>query len=448
MSLRSKWHKLKQKCSRAVPAQAVSKKQHQLIQQSLSKPAIDTLQKLTQAGYDAYLVGGCVRDVLLGHKPKDFDVATNATPEQITQVIRRSRIIGRRFQLVHVYHRDEVIEVSTFRANAQEPVPESEDTDVPLARRSDNTFGTLEEDAWRRDFTVNALYYCLEDACIIDHTGGMDDIKQQRMRIIGDPEQRFHEDPVRLLRAIRLAAKLGLQMEKKTEQQVLALPSLLAQVAPARLFDEVGKLFFTGHAVASYHLLQETGYFKAIFPAAAQALSAATDTRYGKLLELAMAETDRRNSDGLPLSPGYLLAVIFWPIVAEKQQELFQENNRYAASVHQAIRHAMMTVRCMLQIPKRFTGMMQAIWSLFYRLQQSPVSPARLERIMGQRYTRAGLDFLELQAAAGWDYREAVSWWRKRLPKREAPRFNSRRERGPGRSRDGRRNGSRRQRRR
>lgn len=436
MSLTSKWNKFVQRIGGTSTGQAATHKRHKVNQQDMSPNALDTLARLRKAGYEAYLVGGCVRDLLLGHKPKDFDVVTDATPEQVAKVFRNSRMIGRRFRLVHVFYRGEIIEVSTFRANVQESAKVSpEDGVVTRVPEGNNTYGTLEEDAWRRDFTVNALYYRSEDSTIIDHTGGMSDTKNRCLRMIGDPHQRFHEDPVRLLRAIRLSAKLDLEVEKHTHTQLIALPHLLAHVAPARLFDEVGKLFFTGHAMASYRWLQATGYFKVLFPDTQAVLDNTDDTRYAKLLELAMMETDRRYQKELSLSPGYLMAVIFWPVVAQTQADIFQATNRYAASVHQAIRQSLTAARTVLQIPKRFTGMMQSVWSLCYRLQTMPEKPVRVERILAQRYVRAGVDFLELHTTAGWDYSEPAAWWRKRLPKFTARRSRDQRQRPRGRAR-------------
>lgn len=434
MSLISKWNKLVQVMGRPSSVHVTPEKKHKVSRELLSSNAIDTLSRLQKAGYEVYLVGGCVRDLQLGHKPKDFDVVTNATPEEVAAVFRNSRMIGRRFRLVHVFYRGEIIEVSTFRANTQEFGKVSPGSgDVEAMPQGNNTYGTIEEDAWRRDFTVNALYYRLEDSSIVDYTGGMADIKHRLLRMIGDPRQRFHEDPVRLLRAIRMAAKLDLKIEKNTYTQLLIYPNLLNHVVPARLFDEVGKLFFTGHAASSYRWLKSTSYFDSLFPDTVKALSQLGDERYQRLLELVMSETDRRYSKELSLSPGYLFAVVFWPIVAQKQADIYKKSNRYAASVHQAIRQTLLIVRTVLHIPKRFTGMMQSIWSLFYRLQTQPENPVRLERILAQRYVRAGVDFLELQTAAGWDFSESVAWWRKRLPKQQAfRRTRDNRRRGPG----------------
>jgi poly(A) polymerase len=417
LSLASKWNKFVQKIGRHGSDPSVMHHRHQVNPDDLSRQALDTVSRLHDAGFEAYLVGGCVRDLQLGCKPKDFDVVTDATPEQIARLFRNSRIIGRRFRLVHVYYRAEVIEVSTFRANTEESVTSNlEEASFASVSEGNNTYGTLEEDAWRRDFTINALYYNPRESLIIDHTGGMVDTKNRCLRMIGDPHQRFHEDPVRLLRAIRLAAKLDLSIEKQTHHELMELPHLLQHVAPARLFDEVCKLFFTGHATASYRLLSEMGYFKSLFPDAHAVLEGTDDKRYERLLNLAMEETDRRYQQDLSLSPGYLMAVIFWPAVAQKQLEIFNATNRYAASVHQAIHQSMTSAQALLQIPKRFSGMMQGIWSLFYRLQMPARSQVRIERILAQRYVRAGVDFLELQTIAGWDYSDSAAWWRKRVP--------------------------------
>lgn len=235
----------------------------------ISANGLKVISGLTQAGFIAYLVGGGVRDLLVGKIPKDFDVATNALPEQIRKLFRNSRMIGRRFRIVHVFYRHEIIEVTTFRAQISEPVVTSEHH----TRLINNTFGTIEEDAWRRDFTVNALYYDPNKRVVVDFTGGMEDLQKKLIRIIGDPAQRFHEDPVRLLRAIRLSAKLQFAIHPDTESQLTQLAHLLQHVAETRLFDEVLKLFFTGHAYLTYQKLCQLGYFSALFPETAAAMN-------------------------------------------------------------------------------------------------------------------------------------------------------------------------------
>lgn len=407
---------------RPEPCQVVPCSKHKLSHDNLNKHALNTLSRLGAAGYEAYLVGGCVRDIQVGLKPKDFDVVTNATPEQVRAVFRHSRIIGRRFRLVHVYYRGEIIEVSTFRANTQniKQIATDEEGEELAMITSDNTYGTVEEDAWRRDFTINALFYRLEDQSVLDYTGGMYDIKRRVLRIIGDPQQRYHEDPVRLLRTIRLAAKLDFRVEKPTYQALLLYPDLLRHVAPARLFDEVNKLFFTGHAAASFRWLKSTGYFEVLFPDTAKALEELKDARFSQMIEAAMQETDRRYHAQMSLSPGYLFSVLFWPVFVLNQQQSYEQSERFALSVHQAVRNTLSVVCRRIQIPKRFSGMMQSIWSLQFRLQQPPRGAQRIARVLDQRYARAALDFLELQTSAGWDFQKDSEWWRKRMPKRES----------------------------
>ncbi len=252
----------------------------------ISTNARKVLASLQEAGFLAYLVGGGVRDLLVGKLPKDFDVATNASPEQVRRLFRNSRIIGRRFQLVHVFYRQEIIEVSTFRAQTAPTV----NIAGHQTRVTDNTFGTIEEDAWRRDFTVNALYYDMRERIVVDYTGGMQDLQQNLIRIIGDPAQRFHEDPVRLLRAIRLSAKLQFRIDEETESQLCALSTTLQHVAKSRLFDEVLKLFFTGHAQYTYQKLNQYQYFGALFPQTLAALDFPNIGNSRAFVEIAMGK--------------------------------------------------------------------------------------------------------------------------------------------------------------
>lgn len=387
---------------------------HQLNEKKISKQACMVMERLVESGYSAYLVGGSVRDVMVSLKPKDFDVVTDATPEEINRLFRQSRIIGRRFRLVHVYGRGDVTEVSTFRANSQTVVHVATDTDadeMPMVI-DDNTYGTIEEDAWRRDFTINALFYDYAEGAIIDFTGGVSDIKARRVTMIGDATQRFHEDPVRLLRAIRMAAKLNFSIEKKTHRALLELPGLLQHVAPARLFDEVGKLFFTGHALSSYEWLLKTGYFQHIFPRVYKLIMA--DEATSRLVKQAMKETDDRFAAGKSLNPGYLTSVLYWPIVQDEIAALVEEGNRLSRALPLSFRSALALSRKDLAIPKRFQAMMQSIWSMQYHLERE--RPNRVERLLAHRYCRAAVDFLELRVRSGWSEGQTLAKnWRKRL---------------------------------
>lgn len=374
-------------------------------EQHISQNALKVLAGLQNAGFTAYLVGGGVRDLLVGKIPKDFDIATDASPEQIRHIFRNSRIIGRRFRIVHVFYRHEIIEVTTFRAQISEPLMTSEQH-TSHARIANNTFGTVEEDAWRRDFTVNALYYNAKKCTVVDYTGGMEDLQKKLIRIIGDPAQRFHEDPVRLLRAIRLAAKLQFQIHAETEAQVRQLPALLQHVAESRLFDEVLKLFFTGHAHFTYLKLCEYGYFAALFPLTVAAMDEPGAEHVRAFIELSMHETDRRYQEQNSLNPGFLLAVLLWPAV---QKYLRDKPGRFHHVLRQAIDEVLQQQSEVLTIPHRLSSMMRAIWLLQYYLTK-PRSK-RVYRTLFHRYFRAAFDFLALRVKTGDPQQAALDWW-------------------------------------
>jgi poly(A) polymerase len=391
-------------------AMVISREDHKVSRKFISDNALKVLYRLNKAGFSAYLVGGSVRDLLLKRQPKDFDVATDAHPEQIRGIFRNSRIIGRRFRLVHVYFHNEVIEVSTFRANSEELTREKGDDEMPVMVSSDNTYGTIEEDAWRRDFTVNALYYNIENFSVIDYAGGMLDLRQNLIRMIGDPTQRFHEDPVRLLRAIRLSAKLGFKVEANTEAPVFKLPNLLWHVAPARLFDEILKLFFEGNAVVTYKSLLHYGYMRILFPITYEALKKRNNKKDVQLIRLAMEATDARFAEGKSLNPGFLMSVLLWPAVQlcldEKQVHPKKLYQAFLESIDDVLAKELQTI----SIPKRLTAMMRAVWLLQSHLIRR--RGKRVYRTLSHRYFRAAFDFLELRVESGENYREVYTWWK------------------------------------
>ncbi len=387
----------------------ISRQEHKVSRKFISDHALKVLYRLNQAGFSAYLVGGSVRDLLLNRKPKDFDVATNAHPEQIRKVFRNSRIIGRRFRLVHVYFPGEVIEVSTFRANSEELVREPSEQ-MPVMVSSDNTYGTIEEDAWRRDFTVNALYYNIENFSVIDYAGGMLDLQQKLIRMIGDPIQRFHEDPVRLLRAIRLSAKLGFKVEAHTEAPIFKLTNLLWHVAPARLFDELLKLFFEGNAMVTYKSLLHYGYMRILFSVTYDAIKLRQNKADMQLIRLAMEATDTRFAEGKSLNPGFLLAILLWPAVLQGiDDKKLHRKKQYQALLLTADEVLVAQLKT-VSIPKRLTAMMRAVWLLQPHLLQR--RGKRVYRTLSHRYFRAAFDFLELRVRAGEDYQEVYEWWK------------------------------------
>ncbi len=385
------------------------RREHRLSRQQVSQSALKVLYRLKEAGFAAYLVGGSVRDVLLQRTPKDYDVATDATPEQVREVFRNSRLIGRRFRIVHVYFHGEIIEVSTFRANIEESPKETDEDEKPAFARSDNIYGTIEEDAWRRDFTVNALYYNIADFSIVDYTGGMLDLKRRLIKMIGDPVQRYHEDPVRLLRAIRLAAKLEFQIHSHTEAPLTPLSNLLGHVAPARLFDEMLKLFFEGYALPVYNRLVQYQYVGVLFPGMQVALKARKLKSDKQLIELAMQETDERFADGKSLNPGFLLSVILWPALQHELDKAEKESVHFYQALHHAIDAVHDSENQMVLIPKRFKAMMRSIWVLQYHLAARRGN--RVYRLVHHRYFRAAFDFLALRAKVGDVDQGLVDWW-------------------------------------
>lgn len=268
--------------ARTYERREIPRDQHNVSRSAISEPAKKVLHRLNKAGYDAYLVGGGVRDILLGGKPKDFDIATNATPEEVHDLFRNSRLIGRRFRIVHVVFGREIIEVTTFRGNASNTEDHAPDDDRKTSEHGlllrDNVYGTQEEDALRRDFTINALYYCIRDFTVIDFAGGIEDLRNRQLRLIGDPETRYREDPVRMLRAIRFAAKLGFDIEPETEAPIRTLAPLLTHIPPARLFEEVLKLLSAGYGEATYDLLTQYNLLPPLFPETARPSPTANPT--------------------------------------------------------------------------------------------------------------------------------------------------------------------------
>lgn len=280
----------------------------------ISQNAVRVLRVLNDAGYEAYLVGGGIRDLILGRHPKDFDVTTNATPEQVKRLFRNCRIIGRRFKIVHVVFAEEIIEVATFRGRGGD---EDEEKGKRAERNGmlvrDNLYGTLEEDADRRDFTINSVYWSAKDGSLRDFHNGLRDMREGRIDIIGDPDRRYHEDPVRMLRAVRFAAKLGMTITERTDEPIYALSHLLDEIAPARLFEEVLKLFVYGHAVRSLEELRKHHLFKELFPAVDALLDGPDGGNYEKFLNEVCASTDKRIQGGKPVTATFMYASLMWP---------------------------------------------------------------------------------------------------------------------------------------
>lgn len=389
----------------------IPRDQHNISRNNISKNAVKVLYRLKNAGFQAFLVGGGVRDILLGLEPKDFDVATNATPEQITQLFRNARLIGRRFKLVHIRFGPEVIEVATFRAT-----PTDQHSKQVAATGSqgmilrDNVYGNKDEDAMRRDFTVNALYYDIKDFSVHAYNGGWEDLHNRCLRLIGDPATRYHEDPVRMLRAIRFAAKLGFTLDKKTAAPIVELAPLLKQIPPARLFEEVLKLFLAGQALTTFHLLRQYQLFEPLFPITEANL--AIDPMALVLAENTMRNTDARITDGKSVTPYFFIGALLWPAVLKQQAELEKAQLHPNSALQQAIDWVIERQIKSIAIPKRFTIPMREVWLLQNRLLNLNNHKKNLEVLTHPRF-RAAFDFLALRQQSGESFNQEISYWEK-----------------------------------
>src|SRR3989344_9400011 len=366
---------------------------HVLSRQNIDENALKVLYRLHEVGFQSYLVGGSVRDLLLGRTPKDFDVVTNAHPEQVRKLFRNSRLIGRRFKLVHVFYEGDIIEVSTFRGG-----------------QTNNTYGRLEEDVWRRDFTINALYYNIADGSVVDYTQGVKDLEQRVIRMIGDPATRLQEDPVRILRAIRLSAKLDFAIAPEIETLFVTYGNLLSSVSSARLFDEILKLFFGGNALVTYHTLLQYDFVKIFFPQTVKALATPHSDQFAELIREAMLATDTRFTQKQPLNPGYLFAVLAWPVLQKQLNQHPLKKKKFSAALHSSVIWVIAKQLESLKIPKRYTSMMRDMWMLQYHLKRK--RGRRVYRTLNRRYYRAGIDFMALRSVVGEPVGDLVKWWR------------------------------------
>src|SRR5512132_985467 len=383
--------------------QRVPQSRHGVTRNAISASALKVCDVLADKGYAAYVVGGAVRDILLGIEPKDFDVATDARPEQIKPLFRRALMIGRRFRLVHVMLGPETIEVSTFRG-ADSQTSEKDEHGRVLR---DNVFGTVEEDARRRDFTVNALYYDCKSGDILDYHGGLADLKKRTLRIIGDPETRFREDPVRMLRAVRLAAKLGLSIDSATRAPIKRLAPLLENVPPPRLFEEMLKLLLSGHASAALRQLRNEGLHKGLMPL----LDVILDQPLGeRFVTLALAQTDERVLAGRPVSPAFLFAALLWHEVLAAWKAREKHGERRIPALEVAMDEVLDAQSGKLAITRRLTATMREVWALQPRLEER--SGQRPYRLLELPRFRMAYDFLALRAASGEVPAEIESWWR------------------------------------
>jgi poly(A) polymerase len=443
--------------STPLPPLIIPRSEHSISRSAISPNALKVLYRLKDAGYQGFLVGGAVRDLLLGITPKDFDVATNALPEEVRRLFRNCRLIGRRFRLAHVHFGNEIIEVATFRAAAAPEREDAEDLDsegddesalnvgegldasgTELATNStgafaaaadfiapsdsehrafdprgrilrDNIYGTIEEDVWRRDFAANGLYYSIDDFSIWDFVDGVSDVRARRLKLIGDPETRYREDPVRMLRAVRFAAKLDFSIEPVTEAPIKELAYLLDGVPAARLFDECLKLFLSGFGAKSYRLLRQYGLFEHLFPLSAAAFAMPPYAYAGQMLERGLVNTDERIAADKPVTPTFLFAVLLWSAVLRELNERQAGPAPDLAQLMQACDAVLRAQQSRVAIPRRFAIPMRELLMLQPRFNRR--SGLKSLSLMQHPRFRAAYDFLLLRAQCGVAEPELAQWW-------------------------------------
>jgi poly(A) polymerase len=393
--------------------------QHGIARDHIHPCALKVTAGLQEAGYSAFIVGGAARDLLLGLEPKDFDVATNATPEEVRAIFRRSRIIGRRFRLVHVMCGAETVEVSTFRGgpsgppNPLGPMGSGENGETVHAHADehgrllrDNVFGSQEEDAKRRDFTVNALFFDPVQEELWDYLNGYEDIKARRLRIIGDPVRRYREDPVRMLRVVRLAAKLDMQIDLDTAAPIGDLAPLLRNVPPSRLFEEMLKLLLSGHALSCVVDLRSRGLHHGLLPMLDVILEQPLGERF---ITLALKNTDERVRKEKPVSPGFLFAALLWHEVLATWNKRQSAGEKPLHALHQAMSDVLAVQNENLAIPRRYDAIMKEIWSMQPRFTGR--SGRRPFRLLEHPRFRAAYDFMLLRCESGEIDIELGEWW-------------------------------------
>jgi len=444
----------------AATARIIPRSEHAISRSHISPNALRVLYRLREGGFQAFLVGGCVRDLLLGLEPKDFDVVTDALPEEVKRLFRNCRLVGRRFRLAHVFFGRDIIEVATFRATSapsqgDEPLPEADPEDgelpeldapqleveptVPPPRPPtqraarggvghdpgasaaaltfdasgrilrDNIYGTIDEDVWRRDFTANALYYNIADFSLWDYVGGAQDIAARTLKLIGDPETRFREDPVRMLRAARFEAKLGFQLDPATAKPIGLLRDRLAGVPPARLFDETLKLFLTGHGARSFEVLRRRGLLAGLLPTVDSYFNSHPASLVEKLLLQGLKNTDARVLVDKPVTPTFLFALLLYGPIAGIIESTPPERWHDPATILDACDRATREAQTRLAIPKRFSLGVREMFALQPRLEH--VRGRRALRMLEHPRFRAGYDLLLLRAEHGLAPREKAQWW-------------------------------------
>ena len=371
----------------------------------ISISALKVISRLKSGGFQAYLVGGCVRDLLLGKQPKDYDVATDAHPEDVRGLFRNARLIGKRFQIVHVRFGHEIVEVATFRA-PHSPVTHGESHSEGGMILSDNVFGNFEQDVFRRDFTMNALYYDPETDTLHDLVDGHADIEAGRIRLIGEPDSRYREDPVRMLRAIRFQASLNFEVEEATGEPMHRLGFLLQDIPAARMFEEILKLFMTGHGERTFEQLMAYELFPWMFPDTRRVMDA---TPAKALIRLALASTDHRIANDMPVTPAFIFAALLWYPFVEEKRLLEKQGMPGTLASLEAEGNIIARQQIFISIPRRFSGIMRDMWNLQFRL---PIRHGRrADTLLAHKRFRAAYDFLLLREEAGEDLDGLGGWW-------------------------------------
>lgn len=378
--------------------------EHNISRNQISSNALKVLYRLKSEGYDAYLVGGCVRDLLLGREPKDFDVATNATPDQVKQTFRNCRLIGKRFRLAHVFFGRDIIEVATFRGAGDQRKVDEEGRLL-----HDNNYGTIEEDVVRRDFTVNALYYNINDFSIVDYVGGMEDHRAGMMRLIGDPETRYREDPVRMIRLVRFAVKLSFSINAECEQPIVGLADLLANIPAARLHEEALKLFLSGYAVETFEMLRHYGLFAYLYPVAEQSLSSEENGFPKMFIARALENTDKRIGERKSIAPYFLISTFLWDAVRYQAEKNMQAGLPDSVAFQQAASAVISAQVKHTAFPKHIGVAMRDVWSLQARFDKR--NGSRAYRLLSHPKFRAAYDFLLLRAETGGADEQLAIWW-------------------------------------
>ena len=360
----------------------------------LDQDALKILKKLNKSGHETYLVGGCIRDILLGHKPKDFDIATSATPEQIHKLFKRSRIIGRRFKLVHImFSARKFIEVATFRAGK---VQTSNDG---LVLR-DNYYGTLEDDVFRRDFTVNGLYYDIKKSEVIDYVGGLDDLKALKIKMIGDPSERFEEDPVRMIRAVRFQAKLNANIESQLIEAIQTNSQLLVKIPPARLYEEVIKLFHNENSIEIFHELDRLGLLRHLF----------SQTKENPFVDSSLINTSERIRNGNSVTPAFLFAVFLWSAVNKRFNQISKKNKSRIELMLQASEDVIKKQTQQVMMPRWLSSRVKDIWLMQYQLEN--YNPKKSKALIRNPRFRMAYDFLVLRSESiDKDLKAKAEYW-------------------------------------